>query len=114
MAKNAIFTGTVTRVAALIHPNRTEFTVKVKETKMDDAVFTIGTDITCEVSTFMTQKQRIITCMTNLSVGDDVTVKMEKNGNNVWEVCDMDHSPHRGRPAGSFLNDLEEELAKRK
>ena len=110
MAKNAIFTGTVTRVAALIHPNRTEFTVKVKETKMDDAVFTIGTDI----STFMTQKQRIITCMTNLSVGDDVTVKMEKNENNVWEVCDMDHSPHRGRPAGSFLNDLEEELAKRK
>lgn len=114
MAKNAIFTGTVTRVAALIHPNRTVFTVKVKETKMDGVVFTIDTDITCEVSTFVTQKQSIIACVTNLSVGDDVTVKMEKNKNDVWEVCDMSHNPHRGRPAGSFLNDLEKELAKRK
>lgn len=109
MAK-AILIGKVTRVAELNGPTRTEFTVDVTSTTMDGHEFTIGGLLTFEVNTFRPLSGTIGTALSNLAVTDEVHVEMEENENGVWKVTALANFPKRGRPAGSFLNDIKEEL----
>lgn len=114
MKTKATLTGKVTRVAKLESPQRTEFTVDVRETKIHDRVLTIAQKVTFEVGASYRQPDCIRLALANLSAGDDVVVEMEKNDFGVWKVTAVSNQPHRGRPVGSFLGDIEEGLERRK
>ena len=107
--KKAVLSGRVKRVAVL-KSSWMEFTMDVHETKMNGRVFTLGSLVTCEVNTFTTQKPSITNTITNLSVGDDITVEMEKGEDDAWRVSDLSHQPHRGRPVGAFLDDVDADI----
>lgn len=113
MKKTAKLTGVVTRVAKLESPQRTEFTVNVRETVIHGKLFTIGEKLTFEVGPSCKQPDCIRLAVANLAIGDDVIVEAEKNNFGVWKVIAVSNHPHRGRPAGSFLDDLEEEIEQR-
>jgi len=101
-------------VAKLESPQRTEFTVDVRETKIHDRVFAIAQKVTFELGGSCRQPDCIRLALANLSAGDDVVVEMEKNDFGVWKVVAVSNQPHRGRPVGSFLDDIEEGLERRK
>ena len=108
----AVFTGNVTRVAKLVKPHRMEFTVDVSTTKLGTELFTIGTKVTFEVENTFLSSGRILDALTNLALGDRVEVTLEKQDDK-WRIIGLTNSADRGRPAGDFLNDLEEELRRR-
>jgi hypothetical protein len=113
MKKKAILVGKVTRVAKLNKPSMVEFSAEISETKIGEEFFTIGDKLNFEVNTFVSQKGPILKTMNNLAVGDKIEVEMEKSEAGKWEVAGLNHTPKRGRPAGDFLNDLEEKIAAR-
>ena len=112
MSKRAILTGKISRVAKLCGSDRTELTIDVHETTIEGVTFTLGTQVTCSVSNAVARDVETKN-VSALAVGDKVTVEAEKFDHTGWTITALSHHRTTGQPLKDFLNDLEEELAKR-
>ena len=109
MAKKAVLTGKITRVAKLCGSGRTELSIDVRETKIDQTTFTLGTDISCAVphSTIHdAQTNRVCT----VAAGDKVTIEAE-NVKNSWVITAIKLDHPNEITIVDYLKSLEEELA---
>lgn len=112
MAKKAIMTGKITRVAKLCGSEATSFNIDVKETQMDETTFTIGTEVSCRVKNSVPHDAETGK-VCPVAVGDEVTLEMEKDPAKGWGVASLSVRRATGRPLKDFLSDLEEELDSR-
>ncbi|MBP5399312.1 MAG: hypothetical protein J6Y53_02715 [Alphaproteobacteria bacterium] len=112
MAKKAILIGKISRIAKLCGSDRTELTIDVRETTIDGSLFAFGTQVSCTVSNTIArdvETKRI----SALSIGDNVTIEAEKLDHMGWTITALSHHHPTICPFADYLNNLEEELAKR-
>lgn len=112
MAKKAVLTGKIVRVAKICNSNVTEFTVDVRETQMDDTTFTIGTEVSFMVENYILHDAKTEK-VCSVAVGDKVTVAMEKHPSRSWKISSLHVRRPSCRPIKEYLKDLEDEIEKR-
>ena len=110
MAEQAILKGKLTRVVKICNANVTEFTIAVKETKMDGTTFTIGTKVSGMVEDYVPHDAKTYRVCA-MATGDEVTIIMDKHPSQGWEISSLRVHRPSCRSIKKYLKDLEKELA---
>lgn len=125
----AIIEGTIVRFAML--GEAVDLSVRVAQTTIKKETFTLGTVVNCVVRppkltmgdciikeghiipVNNTPEEPLKTALC-LTVGDKVTITLEKTEKDVWEVSSVEQKPDRGQDVDEFLHCVEEIIEERR